>query len=248
MGFLLLGLSLLEFAPFFLIKFYDQLIILINTLVQWIAQQEIFIFRNIPFDGFQAFLTYAALLLLIALIEYRKSKIIWILGGTILISQSWTLRQKVQKKNRSELILYHQIAQTLLVEENGGYANAYLRNEKDAYSASIVQTAAVQNRIKDIAIKPLKNSYMWQGKHILVIDNSGIHSGVQEGVDFIILTDNPRINLDRVLTAYPTARIVADGSNYTYLTDAWRTSCLKAKRPFHYTGEKGAFYFNESQF
>lgn len=248
MGFLLLGLSLLEIAPYFLIRIYDQVIILINTLVQWIAQQEIFIFRNIPFDGFQVFLSFAILLLMIALIEFRKTKIIWILACTILLFQGWTIRQKVQMKNRSKLILYHQIAQTLLVEENAGHAIAYLRNEEDTYSASILQTAAIQNRIKDIVIRPLRNSYMWKGKHILVIDNSGIRHGLQKAVDYIILTENPKINLDRVLATCPNARIIADGSNYTYLTDTWRTTCNKAKRPFHYTGEKGAFYFDERIF
>jgi len=243
MGFLILGLSLLEITPFILIEFYNEVIICINTLIQWIAQQEMFIFRNIPFDDFQVFLTYTIILLLIALIELRKSRLIWIMGCVILISQGWTIGQKVQMKNRSELILYHQIAQTLLVEENCGHAIAYLQNIKDTYSTSMLQTAAVQNRIKNIEIYPLKNSYMWKGKHILLIDKSGIQPGFQQAVDFIILTDNPRINLKRVLDTYPLARIIADGSNYAHLTDKWRATCYKVKRPFHYTGEKGAFYF-----
>ncbi|MBT8234986.1 MAG: ComEC/Rec2 family competence protein, partial [Bacteroidia bacterium] len=241
-GFLLLALSLVQSTPVLLTNLYDQLLIVMNTLIHWIAQQEFFIFRDIPFDGVQIFLSYSALILLIAAIEVRKTKFIWLMGFSIILFQTWVFREKLHVNNRSELILYHQIAQTLLVEENADQANVYIRKKEDAYSASLLQNAAVKNRIKEWEFKPLKNSYVWKGKNILLVDRSAVHT-LSKALDFIILTDNPRINVDRVLASHPNVRIIADGSNYTYLIDAWRASCAKAKRPFHYTGEKGAFYF-----
>ena len=243
MGFLLLALSLIHTTPAFFTKFYDQLLIAMNTLVQWIAQQETFIFRDIPFDGVQIFLSYSALILLIAAIELRKTKFIWLTGCSILLFQVWAFTLKLHVQNRSKLTLYHQIAQTLLVEEYAGQANVFIRKKEDAYSASLLQSAAVQNRIKEMEIKALKNAYLWKGKGILLVDKTGVHHRLPKTIDFIILTDNPKINIDRILISHPNARIIADGSNYTYLIDAWRASCSKSKRPFHYTGEKGAFYF-----
>ncbi len=246
LGFLLLVLSLIQTTPVFLFKFYDQLLIAMNTIVQWVAQQENFILRDIPFDGVQVFLSYSILILLIAAIEYRKTKFVWITGCSILLFQVWAFRQKLHVQNRSELILYHQVAQTLLVEEYAEQAHVFIRKKGDAYSASILQNAAVHNRIKEMEVKPLENSYVWKGKHILLVDKTGIHYTFPNEIDFLILTDNPKVNLDRVLTLHPHARIIADGSNYTFLIDTWRASCSKAKRPFHYTGEKGAYYFEKN--
>ena len=244
LGFLLLVLSLAQTTPYFIWYSYDQLLIAMNTIVQWIAQQENFILRDIPFDGVQFFLSYSILILLIAAIEFRKTKFVWITGCSILLFQVWVFRQKLHVQNRSELILYHQVAQTLLVEEYAEQTQVFIRKKGDAYSASILQDAAVHHRIKEMEIKPLENSYVWKGKHILFIDRLGVHHTFSKTIDFMILTDNPKVNLDRVLTLHPNARIIADGSNYTYLIEAWRASCSKAKRPFHYTGEKGAYYFD----
>ncbi|NND14759.1 MAG: DUF4131 domain-containing protein [Eudoraea sp.] len=243
MGFLLLVLSLFEMVPDFLTHVYDQLIIWMNAIVQWIAQQESLIFRDIPFDGVQLFLAYTILLLFIAWYEVRKSKFIWMLGGALLIFQGWVFGQKLGQKNSNALILYHQIAQTLLVEEYADQALAFMRNEEDLFSASLLQNSVIYNRIENIGIQPLKHSYYWKGSHILLVDKSAVFPKSFDPVNYLVLTDNPKINLDRVLANNPSSQIIADGSNYTYLIDAWRASCLQANRPFHYTGEKGAFYF-----
>ncbi|HAF78728.1 MAG TPA: competence protein, partial [Maribacter sp.] len=61
--------------------------------------------------------------------------------------------------------------------------------------------------------------------------------------DKILLTQSPKINLDRLIDSIQPKEIIADGSNYKSYVDRWKVTCIKNKIPFHYTGEKGAYYF-----
>ncbi|MDP5231890.1 MAG: hypothetical protein NWQ38_15960, partial [Cellulophaga sp.] len=49
------------------------------------------------------------------------------------------------------------------------------------------------------------------------------------------------INLDRFIAVTQPKLIIADGSNYKSDVLLWQATCAKAKLPFHYTGEKGAY-------
>jgi competence protein ComEC len=57
----------------------------------------------------------------------------------------------------------------------------------------------------------------------------------------VILTQNPKINLDRLINVAQPSIIIADKSNYKKNIRAWKATCHKAKIPFHAIAEKG-FY------
>ena len=97
-------------------------------------------------------------------------------------------------------------------------------------------------RIKSIRFDSLKNSYSLENGTLLVLDSTGIYSKI-ESIDKILLTQSPKINLERLIDSIKPKEIIADGSNYRSYIDRWRLTCLKNKIPFHYTGEKGAYYF-----
>jgi competence protein ComEC len=58
-----------------------------------------------------------------------------------------------------------------------------------------------------------------------------------------LLTKSPKIKLERLIQITNPIEIIADGSNYKNYIDRWRLTCLKNKIPYHYTGEKGAYYY-----
>jgi competence protein ComEC len=59
--------------------------------------------------------------------------------------------------------------------------------------------------------------------------------------NIVVITQSPKINLDRLLTFYHPKVIIADGSNFKSYVKRWKTSCEKMKIPFQATAEKG-FY------
>jgi competence protein ComEC len=85
---------------------------------------------------------------------------------------------------------------------------------------------------------------MFKNATLLVVDSLGVYSN--QNTDYLLLTQSPKINLERLIDSINPKQIIADGSNYHSYIDRWRKTCLKRKLPFHYTGEKGAYYFEGS--
>lgn len=89
---------------------------------------------------------------------------------------------------------------------------------------------------------PLKNVCYFNHNKVLVIDSLGIYS---QGIspDVLLLTQSPKLNLERLLATVKPKIIVADGSNYKSYIALWKATCLKQKIPFHATVEKGFYRF-----
>ena len=76
---------------------------------------------------------------------------------------------------------------------------------------------------------------------MLVIDSTGVYS--VEGLQpvYLVLTNSPKINLNRLLKILQPKIIIADGSNYRSYLERWEETCLKENIPFHATAKNGAF-------
>lgn len=74
----------------------------------------------------------------------------------------------------------------------------------------------------------------------MIIDSMGIYpTGVRP--DYLLLIESPKLNLDRLLDSLRPKMVITDGNNYKSYIKRWKASCEKAKIPFYYTGEDGAF-------
>jgi len=61
--------------------------------------------------------------------------------------------------------------------------------------------------------------------------------------DVLIITNSPKLNLDRVLETVTPKIVVVDGSNFKSYSKLWEATCRKRKIPFHNTHEKGFYIF-----
>ncbi|HJR99404.1 MAG TPA: hypothetical protein VJ780_00600, partial [Flavobacterium sp.] len=75
---------------------------------------------------------------------------------------------------------------------------------------------------------------------ILILDSAGVFIKNSKP-DIILLTQSPKINIERMLLSLQPKLVIADGSNYKSLLAQWEMSCKKQKIPFHATAEKGYF-------
>ena len=101
----------------------------------------------------------------------------------------------------------------------------------------------IAERIRHVRTDSLRNSYLFGDKSIFIMDSLGIYP-TQNQVDYLILTQSPKINLERLLDSIQPKTILADGSNYKSYVERWKKTALKRKLPFHYTNEKGAYAFD----
>ena len=244
MGILVILLSLVDALPNFLVVIYNTLIGWMNWIISWVAQQEAFIFKNISFDAVQMVLAYGILFCCVILFTRPNFKKVIALATFIIGFQLWGIYTDYQTLEKNQLFLAHQTKNTALMHQNGRtlviIANDTIRLD------NIIDDYSVAERISNISYSTIKNSYLWQDKTVLVIDSLGVYPKAETPVDYLILTQSPKLNLERAITALRPKHIIVDGSNYTSYINRWKQTCLKRKLPFHATGEKGAYYFEQS--
>jgi competence protein ComEC len=106
---------------------------------------------------------------------------------------------------------------------------------------SFINDYEIGNKLKVDTTLKVENVYSFAEKDILVLDSLGIYDLPNFYPKLILLTNSPKINLERLIIELKPEQIIADGSNYKNLIEKWRQTALNKKLPFHATGEKGAF-------
>ncbi len=241
MGILVIVLALLNSLPAFLVDVYDSLIRWMSTIIEWVAQQEAFIFTNIPFDRVQLILSYLMVISLLILFSKATFKRTALFLSCVVGFQLWFFYSIHITNKKEVLFLAHQTKNSILIHQTGN-ALSVLSYNKEA-TKRIITDYRVAERIKTIEHRPLQNSYKFKKKNIVVIDSFG--SYISTKANYLLLTRSPKINLERLFDSVRPKQVIADGSNYRSYIKRWKTTCAKRKIPFHYTGEKGIFYFNE---
>jgi competence protein ComEC len=240
MGILVIFLSLLNWLHPQLVWFYNGIINLMNNLIGWIAKQESFIFSSISFDFAQLILFFIAIVLLVnacTLFTYKRVSLFLI---SLLSFQCYISYQKLEASKSTEAIVLHQTKNSILINRSGRHLIILSSSAKMANNLILdYQTA---ERIESTQFDSLKNSYSLKDGTLLVLDSAAIYFK-SASIEKILLTQSPKINLERLIDKINPKEIIADGSNYRNYIDRWRMTCLKNKIPFHYTGEKGAYYF-----
>ncbi len=241
MGILVIALSLIDILPNFLVVIYDTLIGWMNSIISWVAQQEAFIFKNISFDNVQMILAYSILFCFVILLTRPNFKKAIALATFIVGFQLWGIYTNYKTSEKNVLFLAHQTKNTAFIHQSGKKITAA---SHDALRLqNIINDYSVAERILTTRYSTVKNSYKWKGKTVLVIDSLGVYPLPKTPVDYLVLTQSPKLNLERAISTLKPKYIVADGSNYTSYINRWKQTCLKRKLPFHTTGEKGAYYF-----
>lgn len=240
LGVLVLVLAVSNTLPDFLAEGYGHMIRLMNAVITWVADQEAFVFKHISFDAVQLILAYIITIALLLLVTKPIFIRIITLLTAIVGFQFWLLYASIHTKQRQDIFLLHQNKNSVLLHQNGARLTVYSKstNKMD----DITKDIRIGRRIQDHRYELLQNAYRIDNKRLLLIDSSAIVP-LNEKVEYLVLIQSPKINLERILDSIRPKQVIADGSNYKSYVNRWRATCAKRKLPFHYTGEKGAFYF-----
>ncbi len=239
-GILVILLALIGVLPQFLAISYNSAITWMNQTVGWVAQQESFLFRDVSFDGVQLLLSYMLILgLVFVCIKPKFQRISWALLSVLLL-QGYTIFQLRHVNNKEQLIIAHQTANTIILHQNGNQLQVLHKNERGL--DYLLPNFAVSERIGSVAFSGLSHSYQIAHKSFFIVDSSAIYPN--KTVDYLLLTQSPKLNLERLLDSISVGQVLVDGSNYKSSVALWKTTCKEKEIPFHYTGEKGAFYFD----
>ena len=243
LGILIIILALVNLLPQFLAHLYELIIGLMSDIIAVISQQESFIFQNISFSLFLMGAFYILILTTINWFHHREIKPLFYLFSSIIIVQITLLCEKNQVEKTSEFIVFHQVKKTLIGVRVGNKLNLYEQEDSLSIKGSrIINSYRLKySHLQIQQNEAVKNVMNINSKKLLIIDNSGIYKNSSYKPDFVLLTQSPKINLQRLIEEFHPKVIIADGSNYKSYTLLWKKTSKKNNSKFHSTGDDGAF-------
>lgn len=239
MGILVIFLALLGLLPDFLAEIFGASIYYLNNLVDSIAAQENFIFKNIPFSFELTVACYLPLILLFLFLKKPSSKILRYFLLSIIFVQLVSLSEKT-KDGTGEVVVFNQPRHSSIGIKNKKKLNLY-STSKTSKNSGFVQNYLVGENIKSVEFHSLRNVLFFQNEKMLIIDSLGVYQLSEFKPDYVLLQNSPKINLSRLIETLKPNYIIADASNFPSYVKRWKETCKNKKAPFHYTREKGAF-------
>jgi len=238
-GLLVIFLTLINALPTFIAKLFGGIIDRLNDFVGWVAKQEAFIFKGIPFDLLDVVLTYLIIVLGIRLFQERSFNRIVPCLLTILIIQSVSIYDRSRTSN--SFIVFHKSRYSILGFQNADMLKAFHNLDSMGLKKdNTISTHTIGEGLSYSSSDGLSSVYKVDDSLLLIVDSLAIYD-VDFNPDMILLRNSPKINLDRLIDHLEPKLIIADGSNYKSYVARWEETCFNKKLPFHATAKKGAF-------
>lgn len=244
-GIFIIILALLQILPQILADFYGLMIKLMNDFVAIIAQQEGFVFRNIAFPFLLMVMVY---LFLIAIINwvYKKTKPnLAHLFFAIIFVQMVLIYEKIESQKTNEFIVFHQVRKSIFGNRKGNKMQVYYNSDStNDKSKNIVEDYKLS--FSNIEIQQnytTRNILKINSKKILIIDSVGVYNDLEFIPETVILTQSPKINLERLIQIIDPKIIIADGSNFKSYVNLWKNTCKNNVIYFYNTSKKGTYQY-----
>lgn len=241
-GIVVMGFAAFGFTALWLNKPLEWSIILLNKIINTIASFEQFIIKDIPFNF--SLLTSSYILIIALIVWFKKpyfSRLLIVMISIITFQLALVITHW-QTQNQEEWIVFNVKRNTLIVQRKGDEVSLY-SNDSVVRKSKILNHYLLENFSQIKNQKTLRHTAYFKGNKILILDSLGIFPKNIKP-DIVLLTQSPRINIDRMLLDLKPKIVIADGSNYKYILKQWEMSCKKQKIPFHATDEKGFYKLN----
>jgi len=220
-------------------KLLGLLVEIMNGFINWIASFDNLVFKEISFTFVLMLLLYAATAFF-TLWLYKKSykRTIAFLCSIFIFQCAYSITAW-QQRNGDELVIFNTRKNTVLALKTTEKLTL-MSTDSLIKNSSTVRSYIKDNFSTNISSQPLQNILWFNGKKILIIDKEAVYSPDTKP-DILILTQSPKVNLERLITEIQPKGIIADATNYKSAVKLWKATCRKEKIPFHATAEKG-FY------
>lgn len=239
-GILIVILATLEILPNWFAESYNFLIEGLNGFIHWVAVQDEFLFKNIHFSALKVLGTYLLIVvfaLFLKKLSYRRL-VSSLLAVSVLISIY--IYDKFSAST-NQLMVFQKSKQSLIGYKNGMHFKIFksdtAKNISEQFPLKSIRTAI---NVDSYSEEKLPKLFRFNNKDILVLDSLGIIPS-QKNIHSVLLTNSPKVNLNRLLDSLKPKQIYADGSNYYSYVKRWEKTCKLKKLPFRHTAKQGAF-------
>src|SRR5690554_1850119 len=243
-GIIILICAGFNFLPYWLVLPYAEIIGTLNAYIKWVATQEQFVFSDIPFSVFQSILFYLFLLAVVLLWkQFSFRSLAFVLFSVLCFQLSFSYHKF--ENSTSELVFFHSGRNTTIGVKTGQHLQLFSTIDSVAITDyHFVKDYVVGNRIAHKQLQQIPAVFKFRDENTLVIDSLSVYNFNNYSPEIVLLTQSPKLNLERLLDSLQPKLIIADGSNYPSYVSRWRVTCEKRKLPFHHTTTEGALVIN----
>jgi len=242
-GIVVVLLALFAHIPDSFVFAYATVLSWMNSFIQWIAQQESFLFQNISFSLLALVISYVLISFFYGWLIDKKWKKFSFFLLSILILQFLFIINKKQKLSQKETIIFHKNKETIIGIVKGNILILNTVSDSIAvFSKQFIVDYCREKNIKKVLFNhTIPNIINVENTRGLIVDSIGVYKALTFQPDWVLLRQSPKINLERLIQETQAKLIIADGSNYKYKINEWRKTCVKNKVVFHATRTQGAF-------
>ena len=183
--------------PYAIVFVLEKLIALMNFLVAFIAHQEMFIIRNIPFTTPLLLSSLLTVFILIVFVHFRKYKVLVALLLSVLLFQGVLFYHKYKLETTEEMLVFRKYKQKVITIRQGDKLSIY---QTDTISPDPVVMNYIKNKgVSNIELKKMPYILRFKQKNYLLMDSLGVYpKSKQVVIDSVIFLQKPKINLDRM--------------------------------------------------
>ena len=220
--------------PSVFLEGYSILIGGIHAVVEYIASLESFLWKGIYLPLWGVLICYALIVFGIRTILVKKWTWRVLIGTIILTFMGLFLSKLTAKKESPSLWILHQQGATLLIWYDNPSAQLYTdasQKQVDQLFHQFQRKYPVRSWTQDSLWRYLK----WRQTELLVLDFETTWEKVHPQATIVLLKNNPKIHIERVLKDWYPKWVIADGSNSSWFIHRWQESCTAAGVSFHST-------------
>lgn len=242
LGILSIFLSLAGILPEFLKLTLETGLNLLLQTVEMVSSQKAYVMKNIYFSELLLVSFYGFLLLLLFYIYQRKKVWLFAFIAGIIMFQGIYIWERSALNSVKKFYVFQQYKRTILADKQHSGLTVF---SDSALTASVkkylLDPVLTHQASRQNTVKPIPDYYKLAEKKLLVIDSLGVYPKRNFPVEYLLLRNSPKVNLERVLQYLQPTTIIADGSNYSSYIERWEQTCNKKKLLFYNTSKKGAF-------
>ncbi|WP_299108335.1 ComEC/Rec2 family competence protein [uncultured Tenacibaculum sp.] len=239
-GILIILLALINLLPQEVANIYEYIISLMNSIIYEIANQEVFLLKNIYLSFPKMLLWYGCIILTCQLIIHKRNKHLLYALCSIIALQLLSLIETRIKNTKEELIVFHKNKTSVIGVRKGKEMSFYNNSKSSKFTQEMLNLYKTHQNISISHLKKHSNILTFKDNVILIVDSLGVYN-LSLKRPLVLLQHSPKINLRRLITYLQPRCIVVDGSNYNSYVLRWKETCEQQKTPFYYTGKNGAY-------
>lgn len=237
-GILFFTVGLISFLGHFIGLLLEWIIWLMNTLIGWIHHFPFSLVKGLWFSTWEFYVLLIAILGLGLLLQTRRIRWSLFSLSLVLLLASFSIYNDWQSSNQKAVIVYSisnataidfidgrnitTLQSNNLTTKNYEFAsqsNHYQRNIKKVDRLNIDKNITQNNLLKS------DNLIQFYDKTFLIIDDKNISSSEKVEVDYLILSNSPRLKIADLTQYFTFKKVIFDGSNKYWQIKNWKTEC-----------------------